>query len=115
MNPSDLVKAITKADSENYTIRLDGFDDAICGYALVAGKVRVVYDYGRCIDVLISRDSISRDAAMAQFRRLQQSIVYMGCMHPLILYNDITGADVHTVNLAGISPEAISPMVRSLK
>jgi len=41
----------------------DGFEDALVGYADVAQRTIAVYDYESCVEILMSRDGMTREGA----------------------------------------------------
>jgi len=45
----------------------DGFDDALLGFGRQFNNDVAVYDYGRCIDILRSRDGMSEEDAVEFF------------------------------------------------
>lgn len=45
----------------------DGFDDALLGFGRQFTYDVAVYDYGRCIEILQSRDGMSEDDAVEYF------------------------------------------------
>ena len=48
----------------NHTLLADGFEDAFIGHFQRVGKPRVaVYDYDKCIKVLVNRDGMSECGA----------------------------------------------------
>jgi hypothetical protein len=65
---------VTAAEIKAYLARVDGeilladgFDDALMGFGEVGGKLVAVYDRKRCIEVLMTRDSMSEEDAVEHF------------------------------------------------
>lgn len=45
-------------------LKADGFDHAILGYGTQFNNDVVIYDYNKCIDILMDRDNITYDEAV---------------------------------------------------
>lgn len=68
-------------------IVLDDFDDAIEGYVEVASRIRVVYDYEKCIDVLRQADDMTEEDARDTFEyNTVRALPHMGVLHPLLIH-----------------------------
>tara|TARA_R110000744_G_scaffold228339_2_gene346317 strand:+ start:1862 stop:2110 length:249 start_codon:yes stop_codon:yes gene_type:complete len=66
-------------------LTLAGFKKAYLGFALQAGNdALAVYDYDKCIDVLMDEENMSREEAMESFA-FNEAEEYFGENTPLIL------------------------------
>ena len=68
----------------------DGFDDAIIGIAVGGPNMNdvVVYDYEKCIEVLISRDGMSYSDAM-EYMDYNVVGAYVGENTPMFVNTDV--------------------------
>lgn len=67
---------------------LDGFDDAIAGYAEIPGSIRIAYDYERCIDILMQQ-GMDRVEAVEYFDfNVAGSIPPDNNAYPIILHTE---------------------------
>ena len=48
-------------------LKADGFEDALIGYVEIFHKVVSLYDYDKCIEILMRRDKMDRDEALEFF------------------------------------------------
>jgi hypothetical protein len=56
------------ADANESALTADGFDDALIGYCERCGTSPVaLYDYDKCIEVLVKRDKMTKDDAIEFF------------------------------------------------
>jgi hypothetical protein len=51
-------------DNEPTVLMADGFDDALIGIGQQFSTYLAVYDYDKCVEVLMTRDGMSRDDAI---------------------------------------------------
>jgi hypothetical protein len=65
-------------------ILADGYEDAIVGIGQSFNKYCAVYDYGKCIDILTNRDSMTYEEAVEYF---EFNVVgsYIGENNPVFL------------------------------
>lgn len=64
----------------------DGFDDALIGVAHRAdGQTIAVYDYDRCVDVLVERDGMDYEGAV-EFMEFNVVGAYVGTGTPLFVH-----------------------------
>jgi hypothetical protein len=64
----------------------DGFNEAIIGFSndIVAGCVRIVYDYEKMVEILVNRDKMSREEAV-EFLDFNTVQAYMGKNSPIFV------------------------------
>lgn len=56
------------AEANEEALTADGFDDALIGTVEMFGKPTIaLYDYEKCISILMTRDSMDRDGAVEFF------------------------------------------------
>ena len=80
----DVRKALAEIDDQ--TLLVEGFDDAIVGYALRCGQpVLAVYDQRKCVDILMRRDGMTREDA-EEFFDFNVLGAWVGDRTPLFLY-----------------------------
>jgi hypothetical protein len=72
------------ADVNEDALFADGFDDAIIGYD--ACGYRVVYDYDKCLKVLIERDDMSYPEAH-EFMEFNVVGAYVGDFMPIYVHS----------------------------
>lgn len=83
-----LRKKIEEEFADTEILLADGFDKAIVG--IVVGSAgngyhdQVLYDYQKCIDILVSRDSMTSDEA-AEFLEYNTLGAYVGDNTPLFM------------------------------
>ena len=73
------------SDLDEDVLVVEGFDDAIVGYAERCGQPMIaVYDRAKCIDVLVERDGLTHEEAEAFF---EESVIgaWLGERTPLFL------------------------------
>jgi hypothetical protein len=51
-------------DNEPTVLLADGFDDALIGIGQQLTLYLAVYDYDKCVEILMTRDGMSRDDAI---------------------------------------------------
>ena len=71
------------ADINSEALFADGFDDAIIGYDAVG--FRVVYDYDKCSDILMKRDSMTEHEAH-EFMEFNVVGAFVGDFTPLFIH-----------------------------
>ena len=49
---------------EDYTLLADGFDGALIGMGRQFNQELAVYDYSKCVEILMERDGMSQDDAV---------------------------------------------------
>lgn len=84
MTRKELDEMLDERDEQ--AIVLDDFDNAIEGYVEVAGGIRVVYDYEKCIQCLKDEGMSDEDALDTFEYNTVRSLPYMGVLHPLIIH-----------------------------
>lgn len=62
----------------------DGFEDAYIGHTLGRGPIVAVYDYEKCVSVLIQRDGMTRDRA-EEYLDFNTISAYVGEFTPLYI------------------------------
>jgi len=70
-------------DINKQALFADGFDDAIIGYDAVG--FRVVYDYNKCLDVMVKRDDMSYPEAH-EFMEFNVVGAYVGDFTPIFIH-----------------------------
>jgi|DEB19_MinimDraft_3_1074340.scaffolds.fasta_scaffold363232_1 hypothetical protein len=63
----------------------DGFDEAVIGYGRQFNKDFAVYDYERCVEILMNRDGMTQEEADAY---MEFNVIgsYMGEFTPVFLH-----------------------------
>lgn len=74
---------------QNIPLKADGFDEAVIGLAEVwedsgRRKVVIVYSHNRCVEILMERDGMSEEDAMA-FMEYNVVNAYMGRNTPIFV------------------------------
>ena len=75
----------------NQTLLADGFEDALLGYGHQFNKIIAIYDYHRCVKILIARDGMSEDEAL-EYMDFNVIGAYVGDHTPVFLD---TAIDIH--------------------
>ena len=52
-----------EVEPDEETLHADGFEDALVGYGQQFNRLLAVYDYAKCVEILIDRDGMSDDQA----------------------------------------------------
>lgn len=86
MSREDLEQLLEERDQQ--AVVLDGFDDAIEGYTISAGGIRVIYSYEKCIQSLVAEGMTEEEAVDCFDYNTMRSLPYMGGLHPLILFRE---------------------------
>jgi len=77
-------------DYDEETIYFNGFDEALLGLGTQFNRDIAVYDFEKCVDILMSRDDMSYDEAVEY---MDYNIIgaYVGAYTPIFLnrYEDI--------------------------
>ena len=60
-------KEIEEQYSDTELLFADGFDDAIVGVSQQFNSLSVAYNKNKCIEILMTRDKMSREEAMEYF------------------------------------------------
>ena len=64
---------------------IDGFDNALIGIARRCGSSDVaVYDYAKCVDVMVDRDGMSHDEAV-EYMEYNVAGAYVGENGPILV------------------------------
>lgn len=63
----------------------DGFDGAVLGYGRQFNKDLVVYDYERCVEILMERDGMTEEEA-DEYMEFNVIGAYMGEFTPVFLH-----------------------------
>lgn len=74
-------------DYENHdeeTIYMDGFDDALLGLGTQFNRDLAIYDYERCIEILMNRDDMTYEEAK-EFMEFNVVGSYLGDHTPVFL------------------------------
>ena len=71
------------ADINSEALFADGFDDAIVGYDAVG--FRVVYDYDKCSDILMERDSMTEHEAH-EYMEFNVVSAHVGDFTPIFIH-----------------------------
>jgi hypothetical protein len=72
-------------DTEEELLFADGFDKAIVGLGEQYSRTTaVVYDYNKCVEVLMTRDKMSRDEAI-EYMEFNVVTAYVGEKTPIFL------------------------------
>ncbi len=66
------------------TLLADGFDDAFLGYGTQFNKMLAVYDYDKCVDILMKRDDMTEEEA-EEYMEFNVMGAYMGEYTPVFL------------------------------
>lgn len=79
------------------TLLADGFEDALIGFGYQHSKILAIYNYDRCVDVLMNRDGMSEEDAL---EHMEYNVVgsYVGEYTPVFLKSNLgEELDVATV------------------
>ena len=70
------------------TLLADGFEEALIGFGHQHAKLLAIYDYQKCIDVLMTRDGMTDEEAI---EHMEYNVVgsYMGEYTPVFLDTNI--------------------------
>ena len=68
----------------DHTLLADGFEGALIGYGHQHSKLLAIYDYNKCVDILIERDGMTEEDAI---EHMDYNVVgsYMGEYTPIFL------------------------------
>jgi len=69
-------------------LKADGFDDAIIGYGTHFNASVVIYNYNRCLEILISRDGMSEDDAI-EYMEFNVCGAWMGENTPVFIRDNL--------------------------
>ena len=69
-------------------LKADGFDDAIIGYGTHFSAPVVIYNYNRCVEILIARDGMSADDAV-EYMEFNVCCVWMGLNTPVFMRDNL--------------------------
>lgn len=73
-------------DQEQAIIRMHDYAGALIGHTTEEDVNRAVYDYDKCISILMKRDGMSYEDAVEWFsNNTVRSLPYMGIAKPLII------------------------------
>jgi hypothetical protein len=79
-------KRETLAAVDENIVLLDGYEDALIGYTAGHGPPRAVYNYFKCLSILMKRDGMSSEEALEWFEyNTIRSLPYAGEQRPEIL------------------------------
>lgn len=67
------------------TLLADGFEDALLGFGFRFGETVAIYDYNKCIDILMTRDSMSYEDAV-DFMDYNVLGAYVGEATPIFMF-----------------------------
>lgn len=76
----NLLNKILDAYDDNDFLVAEGFDDAVIG--VDSNSMRLVYSVSKCVDILMSRDNMSREDAIEYFN-YNTCIGYVGDKTPI--------------------------------
>ena len=65
------------AEMNQEALLADGFEDALIGYSQQFNKVLALYDYAKCVSILMSRDSMTEEEA-CEFLEFNTLGAYVG-------------------------------------
>lgn len=70
------------------TLLADGFEDALIGFGYQHTKVLAIYDYQKCVSVLVERDGMTEEEAI---EHMDYNVVgsYMGEHTPIFINEDL--------------------------
>lgn len=70
------------------TLLADGFEDALIGFGYQHTKVIAIYDYDKCVKVLMERDEMSEEDAI---EHMEYNVVgsYVGEHTPIFLSKEL--------------------------
>lgn len=74
------------------TLVFDGFEKALIGFGNQFNKRLAIYDYDKCVDILIKRDDMSEEDAI-EFMEYNVAGAYLGEYTPVLLRKDIQGVE----------------------
>jgi hypothetical protein len=66
------------------TLLADGFEDAFRGYGRQFNKVLAIYDYDKCVDILVERDGMT-DQEAHEYMEFNVVGAYVGEHTPVFL------------------------------
>lgn len=71
-----------------HTLLADGFEDALIGFGYQHTKVIAIYDYHKCVNVLIERDGMTEEEAV---EHMDYNVVgsYVGEHTPIFINEDL--------------------------
>lgn len=75
------------------TLLADGFEEALVGFGYQHTKVIAIYDYNKCVEVLMTRDDMTEEEAI---EHMDYNVVgsYVGEYTPIFLQKEL--ADEYT-------------------
>ena len=65
---------------------MDGYEDALIGYTEGNDISSAVYDYDKCINILITRDKMSEEEAIEYFSNTIRTFAYINESKPIIMH-----------------------------
>ena len=65
MTAAEIKEHLARVDDE--VLFADGFEEALMGFGEVGGKFVAVYDREKCVEILMTRDSLSAEDAIEYF------------------------------------------------
>lgn len=87
MNNIDHLNQLHEQNPE--ALQADGFEDAYLGFAAQACHPPLaVYDYAKCVDILVERDNMSHEEAI-EFIEFNVVCAYVGAGTPIFLYRAV--------------------------
>lgn len=81
-NPDEVYEDLAEANPE--AMVADGFEDAYIGYTIGVAPSVAIYDFEKCVEVLMARDELSREDAI-EYLNFNTVYAYVGKGTPLFL------------------------------
>jgi hypothetical protein len=86
----DIYEDLAAANPDALTA--DGFEDAYIGFTIGIGRSLAVYDYYKCVEVLVSRDKITEEEAI-EYLDFNTVFAYFGENTPIFLFRRTSNDD----------------------
>lgn len=83
-NPDDVYEELAEVNPE--AMVANGFEDAYIGFTVGIGTPVAVYDYAKCVEVLMSRDDMSEEEAI-EYLDHNTVYAYVGASTPLFIHS----------------------------
>lgn len=72
------------SEVDENTLYANGFEDALLGIGLQFNRELAIYDYDKCVDILMSRDDMTEEEAV-EFMEFNVVGAYLGTYTPVFL------------------------------
>lgn len=83
----------TDESFEDQTLLADGFEKAFIGFGIQFNKTLAIYDYDKCVKVMMKRDKMTFEEAV-EFMEYNVVGAYVGDFTPVFLRRDLTEEDI---------------------